>query len=153
MTKAEEFELALSELRFRTENERDVIANLSNASAVLKAHMDNVNWLGFYIVRNNELVLGPFQGLAAVTRIAVGKGVCGTAVEKNETQLVADVHAFPGHIACDLRSRSEIVIPVRAAGKTVAVLDIDSPELNRFDAEDEKYLTMATELLGSCCEW
>ena len=153
MTKAENYELALSELSFRFEKERDMVSNLSNASAILKAHMDDVNWLGFYIHKNSELVLGPFQGLAAVSRIKSGIGVCGTALMKDEVQLVPDVHAFPGHIACDLRSRSEIVVPVRSGGKITAVLDIDSPVLSRFDEEDKKYLIRAAELIGKSCEW
>ena len=153
MDKESEFLLALSELSFRTEKETDLISNLSNASAILKAHMDDVNWLGFYIVKAGELVLGPFQGLAAVTRIKAGKGVCGTAMEKDEIQLVPDVHAFPGHIACDIRSKSEIVVPLHFKGQVAAVLDIDSPVLSRFDEVDKKYLSLAAEQLESCCEW
>ena len=153
MDKGEKFELALDELKRRTENERDLIANLSNASAVLKACMEDVNWLGFYIMKDGQLVLGPFQGLAAVSRIEVGEGVCGAAVQQDEIQLVADVHAFPGHIACDIRSKSEIVIPVHSGGKVCGVLDVDSPVLSRFDETDSKYLKAAAEILEGCCKW
>ncbi|WP_448213040.1 GAF domain-containing protein [Colwellia sp. MEBiC06753] len=118
-------------------DETDLIANMANVSALLFDALDYVNWAGFYRLIDNELVLGPFQGKVACIRIPVGKGVCGTAVAEDATQLVADVHQFSGHIACDAASNSEIVIPVRHAGKVIAVLDIDSVNFDRFDQDDQ----------------
>ncbi len=112
------------------------VANLSNLSALLYQTLDRLNWAGFYLREGDVLVLGPFQGRVACIEIPWGKGVCGTAAEKDETQLVPDVHAFPGHIACDGASRSEIVVPLHRFGEVVAVLDIDSPVLNRFSEDD-----------------
>lgn len=122
-------------------DEPDMIANMANLSALLFNEMPDLNWSGFYILRQDELVLGPFQGKPACVRIPVGKGVCGTAVATGEIQLVKDVHEFPGHIACDAASNSEIVLPVRHLGKIIAVLDIDSPLLARFDLTDQHGLT------------
>ena len=116
------------------------IANLANAAALLWQELPHINWAGFYILEGQMLVLGPFQGKPACIRIPVGKGVCGTAAARNTTQRVDDVHTFPGHIACDSASRSEIVIPIRCGGKVWGVLDIDSPRLARFSREDEKGL-------------
>ena len=113
------------------------IANLANASALLWESLEDINWAGFYRMEDGRLVLGPFQGKPACIEIPVGRGVCGTAVAGDRTQLVYDVHAFPGHIACDSASNSEIVIPIHAGGRVVGVLDIDSPRLNRFDADDQ----------------
>ncbi|MCR5255302.1 MAG: GAF domain-containing protein [Acetatifactor sp.] len=113
------------------------ITNLSNASALIFDSMEDLNWAGFYLVRDGKLLLGPFQGKVACTKIDFGKGVCGTAALKDETQLVKDVHEFPGHIACDSASNSEIVVPMHDAnGKVMGVLDIDSPLKGRFDEED-----------------
>ena len=114
-----------------------LIANLSNISALLNQAIPDINWVGFYLMQDGKLVLGPFQGKVACVEIAVGKGVCGTAVEKDEVQLVPDVHAFPGHIACDGASRSEIVLPIHKDGHVVGVLDIDSPLLSRFTEDDK----------------
>lgn len=122
-------------------DETDLIANMANISALLFNEMPDLNWSGFYILRQGELVLGPFQGKPACVRIAVGKGVCGTAVASGEIQLVKDVHEFPGHIACDAASNSEIVLPVRLRGEIIAVLDIDSPSLARFDEADSQGLS------------
>ncbi len=122
------------------EDEPDLIANMANLSALLFQQMPDLNWSGFYILRDEVLVLGPFQGKPACVRIPVGKGVCGTAVATGEIQLVKDVHEFPGHIACDAASNSEIVLPVRLAGQIIAVLDIDSPSLARFDQADRQGL-------------
>lgn len=119
------------------EQETDLIANMANLSALLFNQLPDLNWAGFYIMRQGELVLGPFQGQVACVRIAVGKGVCGTAVATGQVQRVTDVHEFPGHIACDAASNSEIVLPLRHNGDIIAVLDIDSPSLARFDAEDQ----------------
>ncbi|WP_067517075.1 GAF domain-containing protein [Endozoicomonas ascidiicola] len=128
--------------------EEDAIANLANISSLLYLSMRDVNWVGFYIVRGETLVLGPFQGKPACTRIPVGRGVCGTAAAENTTQLVDDVLAFPGHIACDADSRSELVIPVMIDGVAVAVLDIDSPNASRFDLEDQAGLEELVSLIN-----
>lgn len=138
--KAKDYELLLQQAKALLDGETDETALLSNASALLNQFLDQVNWVGFYLWKNDELVLGPFQGLPACTRIAYGKGVCGTAVEERKTQRVADVHQFPGHIACDAASQSEIVIPIFIDGDVYGVLDVDSPITERFDETDEKYL-------------
>ena len=118
--------------------ERDLIANAANTSALLFQMMPDLNWAGFYFLRaNDELVLGPFQGRVACVRIAKGKGVCGAAVQRRTSVLVEDVHAFPGHIACDSASRSELVVPLIAGGRVLGVIDLDSPSVSRFDAEDQ----------------
>lgn len=135
--KEKKYDLLLKQLEALIEDENDDIANLSNASALLNQFLDEVNWVGFYIWKNNELVLGPFQGLPACVRIAYGKGVCGTAVKEGKTQRIADVHQFPGHIACDAASQSEIVVPLYKEGSIFGVLDIDSPVKNRFDETDQ----------------
>lgn len=127
--------------------EKDWLANLSNASALMWMLMEEINWVGFYLYKNNELVLGPFQGKPACTHIEIGKGVCGTAVETKSTQLVIDVHKFPGHIACDSQSNSEIVVPIIKDNKVIGVLDIDSPIVNRFDAVDKKHIEKFVNLL------
>ena len=122
---------------------RDVphpVANLANLSALIWENLDELNWAGFYLAEGDTLVLGPFQGKPACIEIPWGRGVCGTAAARDETQLVPDVHAFPGHIACDCASRSEIVVPLRRAGKVVAVLDIDSPIPSRFSEADREGL-------------
>ncbi len=119
-----------------TAGEPDAVANMANVAALLWEYLPDVNWTGFYRVVDGELVLGPFQGKAACIRIALGEGVCGTAAASGETQLVKDVHAFPGHIACDANSASELVVPVKHEGKVIAVIDLDSPSLMRFDADD-----------------
>jgi GAF domain-containing protein len=116
--------------------ERDAVANAANLSALIWLGLDRLNWSGFYFLRGGELVLGPFQGRPACVRIALGKGVCGTAAQTRETVVVPDVRAFSGHIACDAASRSEVVVPLIARGKLVGVLDLDSPEPGRFDTED-----------------
>jgi GAF domain-containing protein len=118
--------------------EPDPVANLANAAAVIFHGLPGLNWAGFYLRKGGELVLGPFQGKAACIRIPLGRGVCGAAAATGETQLVADVHAFPGHIACDAASASELVVPLLREGKVVGVLDLDSPTPARFDAEDAK---------------
>ena len=129
---------------------RDVpyeIANFANASALIWQGLADINWAGFYLMRDGILVLGPFQGKPACTRIAVGRGVCGTAVAQDATQLVPDVHAFPGHIACDCASNSEIVVPIHKDGAVYGVLDIDSPLLNRFTEADREGLEALVQVL------
>lgn len=123
------------------------VANLANASALLWEGMQDINWAGFYRMTDGALVLGPFQGKTACIRIPVGKGVCGTAVAEEKTQLVPDVHAFPGHIACDCASRSEIVVPIWKAGQIIGVLDIDSPYENRFTEADRAGLEAFVKVL------
>ena len=123
------------------------IANLANAAALLWESLEEINWAGFYVVEGEKLVLGPFQGRPACIEIPWGKGVCGTAAEENATQLVPDVHAFPGHIACDSASRSEIVVPLRESGEVRAVLDIDSPILCRFSLDDREGLEQFARIL------
>lgn len=120
-----------------TDGEPDAIANMANLSALIGQYLPDLNWSGFYRMVGDELVLGPFQGKAACIRIPLGKGVCGTAAQTRTTQLVEDVHAFPGHIACDAASRSEIVVPLVRDGKLIGVLDLDSPIPARFDAQDQ----------------
>jgi GAF domain-containing protein len=120
------------------EGERDMVANAANMSALIYQFLPDLNWAGFYFMRGGELVLGPFQGKTACVRIAVGRGVCGTAVERRESIVVPDVHAFPGHIACDSASRSELVVPLIKDGRVLGVLDLDSTDPNRFDEEDRE---------------
>ena len=131
-----------------TTDEDDAVANMANVSALLWQFIPDVNWTGFYRVVGDELVLGPFQGKPACIRIALGEGVCGAAAASGETQLVADVHSFPGHIACDANSRSELVVPVKQGGKVVAVIDIDSPSAARFDADDAAGMEALAALLS-----
>ena len=132
-----DYQLLCAELQALTDGIPYETANLANASALLWDSLPNINWAGFYKMEDGALILGPFQGKPACIRIEVGKGVCGTAVIQNTTQRVADVHAFPGHIACDSASNSEIVIPVRVKGDIRGVLDIDSPVFNRFSEADQ----------------
>ena len=132
--------LLAKQLEALTEGVPYRIANLSNAAALLWQELTEINWAGFYILQGEQLILGPFQGKPACVRIAVGKGVCGTAVAQDRTQRVRDVHEFPGHIACDGASRSEIVVPLHAGGKIWGVLDIDSPRTDRFSPEDQAVL-------------
>jgi GAF domain-containing protein len=127
--------------------ERDGLANCANLTALIYGAMPALNWAGFYFIRGAELVLGPFQGQVACVRIALGKGVCGTAAERGETLVVPDVHAFPGHIACDAASRSEIVVPLVHSGRLLGVLDLDSPDPGRFDREDAEGLGSLVRLL------
>jgi L-methionine (R)-S-oxide reductase len=131
-----------------TAGEPDPIANMANAAALLWEYLPDLNWAGFYRMMDGELVLGPFQGKAACIRIKLGQGVCGTAAQLRQTQLVADVHAFPGHIACDSASASEIVVPLIHEGKVLGVLDLDSPLLARFDTQDAEALEKLAEMLG-----
>ena len=135
------------------EGEPDAIANLANASGLLAQTLEGINWCGFYLVRGGDLVLGPFQGKPACVRIAFGKGVCGTAAERRETLVVPDVHEFPGHIACDEASRSEIVVPIVSRGKLRGVLDVDAPTVGRFDGEDRKGLEAFVAALLPLVDW
>ncbi|MCS7462293.1 GAF domain-containing protein [Paenibacillus doosanensis] len=148
-TKEERYESVVRQLAALLEGETDRIANLANASALLHQFLSDVNWVGFYILKHQELVLGPFQGLPACVRIPLGKGVCGTSAQRMETMRVDDVHAFPGHIACDAASRSEIVVPIIKQGQLLGVLDIDSPLPSRFDEADQRGLEAFAEELAA----
>ena len=136
-SKSEQYAQLIAQCKALLHGERHRIANAANISALLFNNLSDVNWLGFYFLEQGELIVGPFQGLPACVRIAIGKGVCGTAAQTLQTQLVTDVHAFEGHIACDSASQSELVVSLIQQGKLIGVLDIDSPILNRFDAEDQ----------------
>jgi GAF domain-containing protein len=153
MSTLEKYKYMLILIEGQLSSEKDAIANISNASAIIKAIMDRLNWAGFYIMRDGELVLGPFQGLPACNRIKVGKGVCGTAAETKKVQRIANVHEFPGHIACDSASNSEIVIPIIKNDKVYGVLDLDSPELDRFTELEEEYLVKFVEKLNKYIDW
>lgn len=147
MTIEQKYRYMLNLLEAQLSSEKDIIANLSNASAILNVIFHDINWVGFYIMKDNQLVLGPFQGLPACNRIKIGVGVCGTAVVKKEVKRVYDVHEFPGHIACDEASRSEIVVPIIIKEEVFGVLDIDSPYIGRFTELEEKYLIKFVEIL------
>ena len=129
------------------EDETNLIAILSNTSALLNDNLDQINWVGFYLIENNELILGPFQGHPACVHISIGKGVCGTAVANNQTQLVDDVNTFPGHIACDANSKSEIVVPIHVDNEIIGVLDIDAPITQRFSKGDRQGLEEIVSIL------
>ena len=135
------------------EESADFIPVMANVSALLFYTLPDINWAGFYLVKEDSLLLGPFQGKVACVRIAKGRGVCGTAWAEDAVQLVPDVHAFPGHIACDSASRSEIVVPIHHQGKVVAVLDIDSPLPGRFSEEDKEGLAALAEKLEDIIRW
>ncbi|MEO3945626.1 GAF domain-containing protein [Gorillibacterium sp. CAU 1737] len=149
LSRQDGYRLVQEQLRHLIQDEPDAIANLANASALLGQFLQDINWVGFYLLKGNELVLGPFQGLPACVRIPVGRGVCGTAARDRATVLVEDVHAFPGHIACDAASNAEIVVPLLKNGELLGVLDIDSPRHGRFDeidqAELEKFCAVLVE--------
>ena len=146
--KAELYRELLAALDALTAGEPDAIANMANAAALLWEYLPELNWAGFYRNLGGTLVLGPFQGRAACIRIPFGKGVCGTAAATGTSQCVADVHAFPGHIACDAASAAELVVPVMADGRLIGVLDLDSPTAGRFDAEDRAGCERLMALLG-----
>ena len=141
------YSMVTKQLSSLIEGETNLIAILSNTSALLNDALDQVNWVGFYLIEGNGLILGPFQGHPACVHIAIGKGVCGTAVSENTTQRVSDVHQFPGHIACDANSQSEIVVPVRINNEVIGVLDIDAPIKDRFSQEDQDGLEQIVHIL------
>lgn len=149
-----EFYRKLAEaLRAMLAGERDWLANLANTAALLAQQLSDINWVGFYRFRQNQLVLGPFIGKPACVRIAMGRGVCGTAAERRQPVLVPDVHAFPGHITCDEASRSELVIPLLLADRLLGVLDLDSPKLARFTEEDQVGLSACCGVLVAATDW
>ena len=145
-TKSELYASLAAQLRSLFAEERDVIANAANLSSLLYHSLPDLNWTGFYFLKGDELVLGPFQGKPACVRIGLGSGVCGTAAKRRETILVDNVHDFPGHIACDSASNSEIVVPIVVGGRLIGVLDLDSPSLSRFDDEDAAGLNDLVEI-------
>ena len=145
-TKQEQYKSLVPQIKALIEGEPDLIANLANVSAALKEQF-NWLWVGFYLVKNNELVLGPFQGPVACTRIKKGRGVCGTSWAEKKTLIVPDVEKFPGHIACSSLSRSEIVIPIIRDGEVLGVLDVDSEEPDKFNETDQKFLEQIVDLL------
>ena len=147
------YKIMIAQLEALSESSKNYIPLLSNASALINESMKDLNWAGFYLVKDGALLLGPFQGKTACVNIAKGKGVCGTAFEKDETQLVKNVHEFPGHIACDSASNSEIVVPIHQNGEVIAVLDIDSPLLQRFDETDKEGLEAFVKKLEELIEW
>jgi L-methionine (R)-S-oxide reductase len=146
-SKPEQYAELLAQARGLIGDERDAVANMANLAALIFTQLPGLNWAGFYLMKQGELVLGPFQGKPACIRIPLGRGVCGTAAATAVTQLVPDVHAFPGHIACDADSRSEIVVPLLHQGEVVGVLDLDSPHPARFDADDQAGLEALAALL------
>ncbi|MCM8711130.1 GAF domain-containing protein [Clostridium sp. SYSU_GA19001] len=153
MSVEEKYKYMLIFIEDQCSYEKNALANLSNASAIINACIDRLNWAGFYIMRDDELVLGPFQGMPACNRIRIGKGVCGTAVAERKVLRVANVHDFPGHIACDSASNSELVIPIIKNDKVYGVLDLDSPELDRFTELEETYLVKCVEILNKYINW
>ncbi|MDC2864934.1 GAF domain-containing protein [Bacillus sp. BP-3] len=146
-TREEQYRTVLKQLDALLTGESNAVANLANASALLNVFLQDINWVGFYVTEGNQLVLGPFQGLPACVRIPFGRGVCGVAAETKTTQLVDDVHKFPGHIACDAASNSEIVVPLIKNNEVIGVLDIDSPNKGRFDEIDQTYLEEFVRIL------
>lgn len=151
--KPERYALLRRQVAALLEGEGDWLPNLANVAAAVYASLPGLNWAGFYLLRGGELVLGPFQGQPACVRIEIGRGVCGTAAAERRTLVVDDVDEFPGHIACDPRSRSEIVVPVVIDGRTVAVLDLDSSERANFDAEDRAGLEGIVSELSAAVDW
>ena len=139
-SKPEQYDLLLAQARALIEGERDRVANAANLSALVYHALPDLNWVGFYFYDGRELVVGPFQGLPACIRIPLDKGVCGAAASTRQTQRIADVHRFPGHIACDSASNSELVVPLSLNGELIGVFDLDSPKLERFDADDQRGL-------------
>src|SRR4051812_43702339 len=147
------YELLVAQVRALLEGERDWLANLAQFSALVHQSVPELNWAGFYLARGEELVVGPFQGRVACVRIPFARGVCGACARTRHIQRVEDDHAFPGHIACDSASRSELVLPLMAGGRLVGVFDLDSPRAARFDAEDARGFSAALEVLADATDW
>lgn len=147
------YNLLLAQVRALTDGITHPLVNLANAAALLWQGLPEINWCGFYLIDSGALMLGPFCGLPACIRIPLGRGVCGTAAQMDEIQRVYDVHAFPGHIACDGASNSEIVIPIHFEGRVIGVLDIDSPTIGRFDETDQEKLSEFVRHLETCCDF
>lgn len=154
LTAKEKLENMILMIKGLVEDDTDAdLTKLCNVAATMNAFIDEINWCGFYIMKEGALVLGPFQGMPACTRIEIGKGVCGTAAQRKETIIVEDVHQFPGHIACDAASNSEIVIPIIKEGELQGVLDIDSMAFSRFSEIEKIYLEKVVEVLNSTINW
>lgn len=153
MSDKQKYDFLLMQLEGQLSSEKDTLANLSNASALIYAIIDRLNWVGFYFMKDEELVLGMFQGLPACNRIKTDNGVCGAAVREKKTQLVPNVHEFPGHIACDGASNSELVIPIIKDGVIYGVLDLDSPALSRFTEFEKEHLEKFVEKLNKHIDW
>ena len=151
-SKTELYDALLAQAESLLADERDLVANAANLAALIYHTLPDLNWVGFYFYKESELVLGPFQGKPACVRIPVGRGVCGTAAARQQTIVVEDVHEFPGHIACDAASNSEIVVPLVAEGRLVGVLDLDSPLRGRFDAEDKAGLEAVVKVFLALTE-
>jgi L-methionine (R)-S-oxide reductase len=145
-SKHELYQGLMAQLASLLEDEQDLIANAANVSSLIYHTLPDLNWVGFYFLKDGELVLGPFQGKPACVRIAIGRGVCGTAAQQQKTVVIENVHAFPGHIACDTASHSEIVVPIVKEGQLLGVLDLDSPTFKRFDTEDAAGLEKLVEI-------
>lgn len=153
MNRKDNYETMLSMLKGQISEEEDLIANLANASSIINIMTDNINWAGFYLMKDGELVVGPFQGKPACNRIKIGKGACGTAVSERKVQRVDNVHEFQGHIACDSASNSEIVVPIIKDDIVYGVLDIDSEEFSRFGELEEEFFTRFVEILNEYVDW
>jgi len=153
MNDKQRLEYLLLCLEGQLSSENNALANISNASALIYAIVDRLNWAGFYFIRGEELVLGPFQGLPACNRIKLNTGVCGTAAATRKTQIVPNVHEFPGHIACDSASNSELVVPIMKDGKVYGVLDLDSPEFGRFTELEAEYFERFVDKLNQYIDW
>ncbi len=153
MSQVERLKYMVLLTKSQLDSETDGLANLSNITGIIKACVDNLNWAGFYFIRGDQLVLGPFQGLPACNRIQIGKGVCGRAVLEEKTQLVEDVHNFPGHIACDSASNSELVVPIIKDNVVYGVLDLDSPIKNRFTDLEKEYFEKLVGQLNKYINW
>ncbi|MDS1003577.1 GAF domain-containing protein [Clostridium sporogenes] len=153
LTEEQKYENMLLFLKGQLLDEKDIISNLSNASSIIMALTDNLNWAGFYLMKDGELVLGPFQGMPACNRININKGVCGVAVSSREIQRVDDVHKFQDHIACDGSTNSELVVPIIKEDKVLGVLDLDSIEFGRFTELEEKYFKKFVEILVDNMDW
>jgi L-methionine (R)-S-oxide reductase len=147
------YKLLLDQLESLLDQTLPLVTNLSNVSALLNEVLDNINWVGFYLLREDTLILAPFQGKVACTKIPLGKGVCGAAAKEARTLRIDNVHQFPGHISCDCASNSEIVIPITINGKVIGVLDIDSPKYSRFDTLDQEGLEAVVHILEKACNW
>lgn len=153
MDAKEKYDTMLGMLRSLIEDEKSFITNISNSAALINALIGRINWCGFYFIKNGELVLGPFQGLPACTRIKIGHGVCGTAVKERKTMKIENVHNFEGHIACDAASNSELVVPIIKNNKVYGVIDIDSEEIGRFTELEQIYIEKCIEVLNEYIDW
>lgn len=153
MTITEKYENMIIMLEGLVSDDESIITRLCNASALINAVVDKINWCGFYIMKNNELILGPFQGMPACTKIKIGSGVCGTAVSLRKTMRIENVHCFEGHIACDAASNSELVIPIVKDNNVYGVLDLDSADIGRFTEVEQQYLEKSVEILNKYINW